>query len=126
MNYQCDVLEQYVDLWLTHTGEPVLRREIIQHRESCSVCMALREATIERRKLQRTADIHSEIPIQFSEQTSERLATIMRRLYTIITPGPGDIGWVHSSDSASGGGDTASIRIDSTTGDMAGSTAGGG
>jgi len=123
MTLQCATLSEYVQLWLSFR-DAALRAEIIQHRDDCPVCIALKEATVERRRGRTTTDIHSEIPIVFPEQVTERLAALMRRLYTIITPRAGDIGWVYPSDSASGGGSDGGIRIDSETWDMVGEATG--
>ena len=124
MNYQCSTLSEYAQLWLSFR-DAELRVEIIKHREGCPVCIALKEATIERRKLQRTANLHNEIPIQFPEQTTAELQGVLRSLYRIVTIRPGDVGWVCERTNTSGGGSSGSIRITDTIGDMAGETAGG-
>ena len=124
MNYQCPTLSEYAQLWLSFR-DAELRAEIIKHREDCPVCIALKEATIERRKLQRTANIHNEISIQFPEQTSAELQGVLRSLYRIVAIRPGDIGWVCERADTGGGWSSGSIRITDTVGDMAGETAGG-
>jgi len=117
MTYQCAALSEYVQLWLSFR-DAALRAEIIKHREDCPVCIALKEATVERRRGRTTADIHSEIPIEFPEQVTAQLAGILRRLYRITTIRAGDIGWVCERVYTSGGGSGWGIRIIDTVGDI--------
>lgn len=96
-NYQCPDLASYAALWLEFR-DPELRAEIIEHRENCGICTALRKATDERGKLQRTADICGEISIEFPQDIRPELASILRRLYQITVIREGDIGWVYPGD----------------------------
>ena len=115
--YQCPALANYAQLWLTfHSAE--LHEEVIAHRDTCEICTALREATIERRR--RTADLHNKILIQFPEQVTPVLANIMRRLYTIAPCRPGDLGWVGDGASSESGRGVSGIRTGSEAGAMVG------
>ena len=90
MTLQCPALSEYVQLWLSFR-DAELRAEIIQHREDCPVCIALKEATNGRRA---NTNPRAEIPIEFPPNTSPAVRGILLRLYTIISIRPGDIGWV--------------------------------
>ena len=117
----CPALAEYAQLWLSFR-DAALRVELIAHREACPICTRLREVTIERRR-SGPADIHSEIPIQFPEQVTERLAAIMRRLYQIVAIRPGDIGWPDNAAGSEGGRGFSSIRISEQVSDVVSETA---
>lgn len=115
-NLQCDTLSEYVALWLQFR-DPDLRAEIVSHRDTCQVCTRLREITIERRK-RGPAYLHREIPIIFPDEITERLATIMRRLYEIVIIRPGDIGWVGDGSGSEGGRGIGGLRVGEPVGNV--------
>ena len=55
MTYHCPALADYAVLWLAFR-DAELRAEIIHHRATCPTCVALREATIDRRIARERAD----------------------------------------------------------------------
>jgi hypothetical protein len=124
MNYQCAELAQYAQLWLSFR-DAELRAEIIEHRDTCPICAALREATIERRRGSTTTDLHYEIPIEFPAGIKPELESILRRLYRITLIRAGDIGWVGERPDTSGGERAGGIRIDYSIGAMVGEATGG-
>jgi hypothetical protein len=95
MTYQCPDLAVYAQLWLQFR-DAELRAEIVQHRDTCPICISLQEATIERRR-STTADIRGEVSIEFPPGVGPELAGILRRLYRAVLIREGDIGWVYPS-----------------------------
>ena len=118
MNYQCDTLTEYIVL-LHAFRDAELRAEIINHRDTCPTCIALREATIERR---RTANLHREVPVIFPAEVTERLANVLRSLYKIVSIRPGDIGWPDNGAGSEGGGSVSGIRTGEPVGAVDGDT----
>ena len=122
MNYQCPALSEYVQLWLSFR-DAALRAEIIQHRDDCPVCIALKEATNGRRA---NTNPRAEIPIEFPPNTSPAVRGILLRLYTIISIRPGNIGWADPDASAEMRGLAGGVGVGEQVGDMVSEAAEGG
>lgn len=124
MNYQCATLAEYVGLWLEF-HDKALNAEIVQHRDTCPTCTALREATIERREARERADsLAREISEQPQEEPTAESAELLRDVSEPILPGEGEDRRDGASDRDASGWADWGFRVDSDAGVMAGATAG--
>ncbi len=105
--YQCPVLADYVDLWLMFHSHD-LHAEIVQHRDTCEVCTALREATIERRER-----MARDLLEQSQKQSTADSAGVLSDVLPAIVPGEGEAGRVCASVGTASGRADWRVRADS-------------
>ena len=120
MIYQCPDLAAYVPLWLQFR-DAELNAEIVSHRDTCPICTALREATIERRIARERADsLAREISKQSQLAPSAGGAGMLPDLSRFIVPREGEDRRVRESVGASGGRADWLFRVDSAVRSMVG------
>jgi hypothetical protein len=106
-DYQCPALANYAALWLQFRDAD-LRAEIVTHRDTCEVCTALREATIERRER-----MARDLLEQSQKQSTADSAGVLSDVLPAIVPGEGEAGRVCASVGTASGRADWSVRADS-------------
>jgi hypothetical protein len=121
--YQCPTLAEYVQLWLEfHSAD--LHTEVIQHRDTCEICTALREATIERRIARERADrLAREVSIEPLDAPTAASERVLPDVSEPTLPGEGEAGRDSADAIQAHGRADWSVRADSVFGIMAGEPA---
>ena len=121
--YQCPVLANYVDLWLMFHSHD-LHAEVMAHRDSCEICTALREATIDRRIARERADLLArEVSKQPLDAPTAASAGVLSDVSEPTLPGESEDRRDSTDAIEEHGRADWSIRVDSVFGIMAGEPA---
>jgi hypothetical protein len=121
--YQCPALSEYVQLWLSFR-DAALRAEIIKHRDDCPVCIALQEATLERRIARERADsLAREVSEQPLDAPTADGAGMLQNVSRFALPREGEDRRVCDGAIEADGRANWSLRVDSSIRSMVGEPA---
>jgi hypothetical protein len=121
--YQCPALANYAALWLAFRDAD-LRAEIVAHRDTCEICTALREATIERRIARERADrLAREVSIEPLDAPTAASERVLPDVSEPTLPGEGEDRRDSADAIQAHGRADWSVRADSVFGIMAGEAA---